>query len=334
MKKPLPFAPSCSRRASLISFATAIAAACALANPAFAQTGEWPTKPIKLVVPYTPGGSTDTVSRVVFEKVAQSLGQPIVIDNKPGANSTLGSAQVVRAPADGYTFLSVLASYAVNMSLYKKLPYKPTDLVPVSQMAELPMFLFTSKHLPVKNVAELLAYGKTHPLNYASSGTGASAHLMGARLAMEQKLDAQHVPYNGSAPILADLMSGQVSMVFDPLLVPMPHVKTGKINVLAVASAKRWPGEPNVPTMVESGYPDFVMSSWAGVMAPAGTPAAIVARMSKEIAAAVQSPEVKNKLEALGFGAVGGTPAEFQALITRDAAIYKKIIDAAKVTVD
>lgn len=296
----------------------------------------WPTKPIKVIVPYTPGGSTDTVSRVVFEKVAQSLGQPIIIENKPGANSTLGVGVAARSAPDGYTFVSVLAAYSANMSLYSKLSYKPSDLVPVAQMAELPLFLFASKKLPVKTVSELVAYGKKNPdtLTFGSSGVGSSAHLTGERLAMESKVGMTHIPYNGSAPILPALVSGQVSVAFDPLLVPMPHVKSGKINVLAVASAKRWPGEPNIPTMEESGFPGFVMSSWTGLLAPAGTPQAIVDRMAKEIAAATGSPEVAKKLTDLGFVPVRGTSDEFRKLIERDTVRYAEIVKAGKITLD
>jgi len=320
---------------------SAMAAAAALACLAFTSTSwaqdassHWPSKAIKVTVPYTPGGSTDIVSRTVFEAVSKRLGQPIVIDNKPGANSTIGVTQTSRAPADGYHFVSVLAAYTVNMSLYKKLPYKPSDFVAVSHVADLPMFLFTSNKLPVKNALELSEYGKKNPLNYASSGTGASAHMIGARFAQENALNAQHVPYNGSAPILTDLMSGQVDMLFDPALVPMPHAKNGKIKVLAVASKQRWPGEPQIPTMEEAGFPGFVMNSWVGVLAPKGTPQAIIEKMSQTIAEAVQSPEVKDKLTQLGFGAIGSRPADFQKLIDQDTAMYKGVLDKAQVSID
>ncbi len=319
---------------------TALAAA--LAITALAATGHtmaqdgsnWPTKPIKLTVPYTPGGSTDIVSRTVFEAVGKRLGQPVVIENMPGANSTIGVSQTARSPADGYHFVSVLAAYTVNMSLYKKLPYKASDFVAVSHVADLPMFLFTSNKLPVSNARELAEYGKQNPLNYASSGTGASAHMIGARWAQENGLNAQHVPYNGSAPILSDLMSGQVDMLFDPALVPMPHAKTGKIKVLAVASKQRWPGEPDIPTMEESGFPGFVMNSWVGVLAPQGTPQPIVDKLSQAIAEAVASPEVKSKLTQLGFAAVGSSPAEFQQLIDQDTAMYRGVIEKAQVSID
>jgi len=301
-----------------------------------ASAAEWPTKPIKVIVPYTPGGSTDTVSRVVFERVSQSLGQPIIIENKPGANSTLGVGVAARSAPDGYTFVSVLAAYSANMSLYSKLSYKPTDLVPVAEMAELPLFLFASKRLPVKTVAELVAYGRKNPdaLTFGSSGVGSSAHLTGERLAMESKLKMTHVPYNGSAPILPALVSGEVSIAFDPLLVPMPHVKSGKINVLAVASAKRWPGEPQIPTMEESGFPGFVMSSWTGLLAPAGTPQPVVDRMAKAIAAATTSPEVSKKLTELGFVPVSDTPEAFRKRIERDTVRYAEIVKAGKISLD
>lgn len=320
---------------------SAIAAALALTSITFCSTtfaqdtaANWPSKPIKVTVPYTPGGSTDIVSRTVFEAVSKRLGQPVVIENKPGANSTIGVAQTARAPADGYNFVSMLAAYTVNMSLYKKLPYQASDFVAVSHVADLPMFLFTSNKLPVNNAKELAEYGKKNPLNYASSGTGASAHMIGARWAQENGLNAQHVPYNGSAPILADLMSGQVDMLFDPALVPMPHAKTGKIKVLAVASKQRWPGEPDIPTMEEAGFPGFVMNSWVGVLAPKGTPQPIVDKLSKTIAEAVQSAEVKSKLNQLGFAEIGSTPAAFQQLIDQDTSMYRGIIQKANVSID
>ncbi|MBB2917113.1 Bug family tripartite tricarboxylate transporter substrate binding protein [Cupriavidus alkaliphilus] len=324
-----------ARSARSIAIAVAGVAAAHTAPTALAADA-WPAKPIKVIVPYTPGGSTDTVSRVVFEQVSQRLGQPIIIENKPGANSTLGVGVAARSAPDGYTFVSVLAAYSANMSLYSKLSYKPADLVPVAEMAELPLFLFASKKVPARTVAELVDYGKKHPdtLTFGSSGVGSSAHLTGERLAMESKLKLTHVPYNGSAPILPALVSGEVSVAFDPLLVPMPHVKSGKINVLAVASAKRWPGEPNIPTMEEAGFPGFVMSSWTGLLAPAGTPQPIVARMAREIAAATRSPEVTKKLTDLGFVPVGGTPEEFRKLIERDTRRYAEIVKAGKITLD
>ncbi|GAB7542925.1 hypothetical protein CS8_025940 [Cupriavidus sp. 8B] len=222
------------------------------------------------------------------------------------------------------------------MTLYSKLSYKPSDLVPVAEMAELPLFLFASKKLPVKTVAELVDYDRKYPdaLTFGSGDVGSSAHLTRERLAMEAKVRITHVPYNGSAPILPALVSGEVSVAFDPLLVPMPHVKSDKINVLAVASTRRCPGEPNIPTMEDAGSPGFVMSSWTGLLAPAGTPQPIMDRMAKEIADATHSPEVAKKLTDLGFIPVGGTSAEFRKLIERDTTRYEEIVKAAKITLD
>lgn len=323
------------RRLLVVAIGMVAAAATITAIPARADT--WPSKPIRVIVPYTPGGSTDTVARVVMDNVSKQLGQPVIVENRPGANSTVGTTVAARAKGDGYTFLSVLAAYSANPHLYTRtLQYKQSDLKPVAEMAELPLFLFTSKSVPAKTVKELVDYGQKHPdkLNFASSGNGSSAHLVGTRFAMISKVQMQHIPYNGSAPILADLMSGQVSMVFDPLLVPMPQAKAGKINVLAVASAKRWPGEPNIPTMEEAGFPGFVMSSWTGLMAPAATPQPIIDKMAKAVAQAVRAPEVAKRLEDLGFVPVGSTPEQFQKLIETDSARYGEIIRAAKISLD
>ena len=313
-------------KALLSAFASSLCLA-----PALAQDEQWPTKPITVIVPYTPGGSTDTVARVVMQKLSERLGQSVVIENKPGANSTIGVAQAARAKADGYTFATILAAYAVNFSLYD-LNYKAEDFTPVSHIADLPLFLFTSKNIPAKNLSELVEYGKKNPLTYGSSGNGSSSHMTGAHFAQITGLDMTHVPYKGSAPILADLLEGRVSMTFDPILVPMPHVKEGKLNVVGVTSAKRYAGEDDIPTFEEQGYKAFVMNSWVSLMAPTGTPEAIVNRVSAEIADIVKDPEVIEKFKNAGFVPVGSTPAELNQLIEHDRALYKKIIDEAKIS--
>lgn len=295
----------------------------------------WPDKQIKVIVPYTPGGATDTVTRVVMEKLATRLGQPIIIENRPGANSTLGSAIAAKADPDGYTFLSILPAYVVNTHLYE-LTYSPDKLVPVVHMADLPLFLFVSKDLPVNTLAELVAYGQAHPdaLTYASSGTGSSAHLTGADFALQSKIKMTHVAYKGSAPILTDLLAGRVSMVFDPILVPMQYVKQDRLKVLAFTGKKRWPSEPDVPTMEEAGIPGFVTGSWAGLMAPAGTPKPIIDRMAKEISEIVHEPDVTQKFIDAGFLPTGSTPAEFDTLMRTDSERYAKIIKEAHITVN
>lgn len=302
-----------------------------LSQQAVAQEN-WPSKPITVIVPYTPGGSTDTVSRVVMQKLSDRLGQTIVIENKPGANSTIGTSQAARSKPDGYTFVTVLAAYSANPHLYK-LTYSNDDFEPISHMADLPLFLFTSKQLPVNSVQELVEYGKKNPLNYASSGIGSSAHLTGAHFAKIAGLEMNHIPYKGSAPILSDLLSGQVSMVFDPILVPMPYVKEGKLNVLGVTSLEKYEGEESVPTLDEAGFKGFKMNSWVALMAPAGTPPEIVERVSKEIAQVVKEPEVIEKFRSAGFVPVGSTPAELDALIKRDSELYGNIVKESDIKV-
>lgn len=300
-----------------------------------AQADDWPSKPIKIIVPYTPGGSTDTVTRIVMEKLGPRLNQTIVVENRPGANSSLGSALVAKAEPDGYTFLSMLPAYIINFHLYK-LGYKPADLTPVVQMADLPLFLFVSQELPVNNVSELVAYARKNPdkLTYASSGNGSSAHLTGADFALQSKITMTHVAYKGSAPILTDLLGNRVSMVFDPILVPMQYVKQNRLKALAFTGKERWPTEPGIPTMEEAGLPGFVTGSWAGLMAPANTPRPIIERMAREISEIVKEPDVRQKFVDAGFLPVGGTPAQFAELMKKDSARYAEIIKQANITVN
>ncbi|PLC53372.1 MFS transporter [Pollutimonas nitritireducens] len=324
-----------SARRELITATAAIAAAISAYAAAPAYAAAWPEKAIEVVVPYTPGGATDTVTRIVMKKLADRLGQPVIVNNKPGANSTIGTAMVARAKPDGYTFVTVLAAYTVNPHLYK-LSYSFDDFQPVSHMADLPLFLFVSKDLPVNSLSELVEYGKKNPeaLTYASSGTGSSAHLTGANFGLQAGLKMTHIPYKGSAPILTDLLSNRVSMVFDPILVPMQYVKENKLKVLAVTAAKRWEDEPNIPTMGESGFPGFVMNSWVSLMAPAGTPKDIVERVSTEIAAIVQEADVKKLFNDAGFVPVGGSSAELTELIKKDTAMYGEIVRKAGIKLE
>jgi len=330
-----PFFTRMTRRTALAMGAAALASTWLVGAPTVHAADTWPAKSIRVIVPYTPGGATDTVARTVMDKLGQRLSQTIIVENRPGANGTVGTAAGARSDPDGYSFVMVLAAHAANPSLYQNLPYKPSDLVPVSHIADLPLFLFVNNDIPANTVQEFIAYAKKNEgkLNYASSGTGSSAHLTGANFAMKTGLKMTHIPYKGSAPFLADLMGGQVSMAFDASVVPMPHARAGKLKVLAVASAQRWPDNPDTPTLQEAGVPDFVMNSWAGLMAPAGTPQAVVDRMSREIAAVVKMPEVQATFNTAGFLPVGGTPAEFKALIDGDSKKYAEIIKAAGVTV-
>jgi len=312
-----------------VGLAIALPAATALAADA------WPERQIQVIVPYTPAGSTDAVTRIVMQKLAERLGQPIVVENRPGANSLVGTAQAARAKPDGYTFVTVLAAYTVNPHLYP-LQYKQEDFTPVSHLADLPLFLFVNRNLPVNSVSELIEYGRKNPgkLTYASSGTGSSAHMTGANFALVNGLEMTHIPYKGSAPILTDLLGGQLSMVFDPAIVPMPYAKKGELKVLGLASAERWQVAPEVPTLVEQGVKDFVMNSWVGLLAPAGTPQPIVDRMSRELAEVVKDPDVQQRFANAGFVPRGSTPAEFGALIEKDLARYGEIVKATGTKVE
>jgi|LSQX01.1.fsa_nt_gb tripartite-type tricarboxylate transporter receptor subunit TctC len=299
----------------------------ALFGNAQSKNNNWPhQKPITVVVPYTPGGATDTVTRIVMEKLSQRLGQNIVIDNKPGANATIGTGQLARSDADGYHFATVIAAHSVNPHLYE-LPYSDSDFETVTQMAELPMFLFVSNKLPVNSVAELVDYGKKHRLNFGSSGTGSSAHMIGLHFADENNLEMTHIPYRGSAPILSDLLAGRVSLVFDPILVPMPYVKEGRLKALALSAKSKWPDEPTIPLMTELGYEDFDLSSWVALLAPKNTPKTIVEKIASEIAIILQDEEVIKKFTQAGFIPKASSPEELSKLIATDSAMYKKIID-------
>ncbi|MGE8689844.1 MAG: Bug family tripartite tricarboxylate transporter substrate binding protein [Achromobacter sp.] len=323
------------RRHTLKTLLCAVLTAAGLAAGPAQAADDWPNKPIKIIVPYTPGGSTDIVTRIVMEKLGPRLKQTIVVENRPGANSSVGSAMAAKAEPDGYTFLSMLPAYIINFHLYK-LAYSPADLTPVVQMADLPLFLFVAEDLPVKTVADLVAYARKNPdkLTYASSGNGSSAHLTGADFALQSKITMTHVAYKGSAPILTDLLGGRVSMVFDPILVPMQYVKQNRLKALAFTGKERWPTEPDIPTMEEAGLPGFVTGSWAGLMAPANTPKPIIERMAREISEIVKEPDVRQKFLDAGFLPAGGTTEQFAALMKKDSARYAEIIKQAHITVN
>ncbi|MCM2346986.1 MAG: tripartite tricarboxylate transporter substrate binding protein [Acidovorax soli] len=299
-----------------------------------AWANEWPTKPLKVFVPYAAGGPVDTVTRMLMETVSKSLGQPVLVENKPGANTTVSTTALARAAPDGYTFGVVPAAYTTNRVLVKNLPYKPTDFATVSHMVNIPLFLYTSAATPASNVAEFVAWAHKKQPSYASTGPGSTGHLLGEMFSLSANLKGVHIGYNGSAKAMPDLMAGLVDYFFDPASGGMPQVKAGKLKVLAVSLTKRCECAPDVPTMAEAGFPDIVQSSWIGLMAPAGTPKEAVDRISKEIANAVKGQELSARLQSMGFGPVGSTPAQFQSLIESEISVYGAIARKANISLD
>ena len=314
----------------------AVLAACTLglaANAALAQ--DYPQKAIKMITPYPPGGPTDVLARAISQKLSERLGQPIVIDNRPGASGMIGADQVAKAAPDGYTLLANASIHVINPSLYASPPYDAIkDFAPVSQIAEVPLVLVVNPALGVKTVQELIAKAKAGPLNFASSGNGSAPHLAGEGFNIATGTKMQHIPYKGSGPAITDLIGGQVNLMFDSLPSSMPHIKSGRIVAIAVTTKKRSSALPNVPTVAESGVPGFDVSTWYGVWAPAATPPAIVRRVSSDIAAVVRMPEVRARLAELGAEPVGSTPEEFAAYNRSELGKWAKIVKDSGAKVD
>lgn len=313
--------------------AVAAAAVLGLAAPATAQT--YPTKPIRWVVPYTPGGITDVVTRLMTQKIQAGLGQTIVVENRPGANSIVGAENVAAAAPDGYSILTVIAAHAANATLYAgKLSFDPIkSFQPISLPAIAPLILTVAPNFPPKDMKELIANAKANPgkIAFGSSGIGAAAHLTTELLKQTAGIDMLHVPYKGTAPALQDLMAGQIQVLVDTPSSMMPHVRGGKIRGLAMFANKRVPGADEVPTIVESGGPAIEASTWVMFLAPAGTPPAIVQRLSEEAAKALALPEVKERFLSLGIEPVGGTPEQTGKFLADEIAKWGKVITTAGV---
>jgi tripartite-type tricarboxylate transporter receptor subunit TctC len=313
-------------------FTTALAAT--VAAP-FARAQGWPSRPIRVLVGYPPGGFTDVTARLVCDKLQARLGQPVIVDNKPGANGILAVDTLAKAAADGSTFAVVIAAHAANTTLYKKLPYDPKkDLMGVSLIGVSPLVYAASSDAPFKTARELVAYAKANPgkVSYGSSGNGSAVHLSTELLKSLTGTRMVHIPYRGSAAAFTDLLGGQIQLFGDAAQGLIG--KEGKVRLLGVASDKRLPALPNVPTFLEQGVQGYVASTWAGMLAPAGTPAAVVKRMADEIAAIVKMDEVRARLEAMGTIPVGSSPAEFDKFIAEETAKWGKVIREAKVTLD
>ncbi|HYC34930.1 MAG TPA: tripartite tricarboxylate transporter substrate binding protein [Usitatibacter sp.] len=309
---------------------------CFAAGTSFAQApSSYPSRPIKWVVPYTPGGITDSVTRMVTSKLQESLGQPIVVENKPGANSIVGADLIAKSPADGYNVVTVIAAHAANATLYAgKLPFDPVkSFTPISLVAVAPLIMTVNNNFPAKDMKELIAYAKANPgkISFGSSGIGAAAHLTTELLKQTANVDMVHVPYKGTAPALTALISGDIQVLVDVPSSLMPHVRGGKIRALGMFSGKRVNGAPEVPTVVEAGGPAMESSTWVLFLAPAGTPQPIVNRLSAEISKIVASPELKARFDQLGIEGVGSTPPEAARFLADEIAKWSKVITTAGV---
>jgi tripartite-type tricarboxylate transporter receptor subunit TctC len=295
----------------------------------------WPAKPIRWIVPYTPGGITDNATRMVLQKVQEQTGWQIVVDNKPGANSLLGADLAAKSAPDGYTFLTVIAAHAANATLYAgRMPYDPVkSFSPVSLVGIAPLIMTATNSLPAKDVKELIAYAKANPgkISFGSSGVGAAAHLTTELFKQTTGVDMVHVPYKGTAPALQDLIGGNIQILVDTPSALMPHVKGGKIKAMGMFSAKRLPAAPEVPTIAEAGGPALQSSTWVMFLAPAGVPREIVNRMSAETAKAVASADIKAKFEALGIEPVGNSHDQAAKFLDDEIAKWAKVISTAGV---
>ena len=335
--KPLLPSPSISRRRFGLAITSAASAVCL---PSLAQN-TWPNKPIRIIVPYTPGGFTDQMARIVQVGLQNRLQQTVTVDNKPGANSIIGVDLLAKAPADGSTFAVVIAAYAANNTLYStpttKLPYDAKkDLTGVALMGISPLLAAINNDAPFKTAKQLVDYARANPgkVSFGSSGNGSAAHLTSELFKSVTKTYMVHIPYRGAVPALTDLMGGQIQLFFDAASGLITQGKAGKVRLIGVASDKRLPAVPDVPTFIEQGFAGFTGSTWAGMLAPAATPKDIVKRMADEVTRIVRSDETRVKLEGMGTFAAGGTPEEFDTFIAQETSKWAGVIKNAGVTLD
>jgi tripartite-type tricarboxylate transporter receptor subunit TctC len=312
----------------------------ALAAPLLqAQTSPqtFPAKPIKIVVPFPPGGSTDNVGRLLAAELTKSFGQPVIIENKGGANGNIGADMVAKSPPDGYTLLlSGVGSNAITYSLYKSMPFADKDFAHISLLATGPNVLVANPEFPAKSVAEFVALAKANPGKYshASSGNGSSGHLAFKMLEIAAGISLVHIPYKGGGPAITDVIGGQVPILFINQDNALPHVQAGKLRALAVASTERNPAYPNVPTVAESGFPGFSAVSWFGLSAPAGTPKDIVQKLNDATVKAMNVPEIRNRLQSVGFVVVANSPQQFSEFTTSEIAKWSKAAKASGAQLD
>jgi tripartite-type tricarboxylate transporter receptor subunit TctC len=295
-----------------------------------AQAAAYPDKPIRFVVPFPPGGGTDTLSRSLAQKMADALGQSITIDNRPGAGGNIGADIAAKSAPDGYTiFMGQTSNLAVNPTLYSKLPFDPVrDFAPITLVTDTPLVIVVAQGSPIKNVRDLIALARARPgsINFASPGNGTVGHLSGEMFKREAGVEMMHIPYKGAAPALTDLIGGRVNVYFASAPAAMGQIKGGTIRAIAVTSRKRSPALPDVPTVAESGLPGFGASSWYGILAPAGTPKDIISKLNAAAVKVMQQPELKERMVAEGGEPIGDTPEQFAAFIKSEIAKWAKVV--------
>ena len=308
---------------------------CCAALPGLA---EYPDKPVKIIVPYPPAGTTDILARLIGQRLAERMKQPFTIENRPGAGGAIGSVAVAKSPADGYTLvMATVNSHGINSALIKDLPYDAVrDFAPITIVGNTPNVLAVNPSVPAKNLAELLALARAKPggLNFGSTSQGGSPHMSGELLKSMAKVDITHIPYKGAGPMLIDLIGGQVQMGFDNLPSTIGHIRSGKVRAIAVTTPKRSPVAPEIPTMAESGLPGYEVSAWFGLLAPAGTPKAVIDALYGNVAAILKQPEVVKQLFELGAEPGGNTPEAYAKQIAADVEKWKKVVAATGVRVE
>ncbi|OZI30571.1 MFS transporter [Bordetella genomosp. 10] len=317
--------------------AATVAGACAVMTFGGVAQAAYPDKPVRIIVGFSAGGTTDVIARIMAKELTEATGQSFVVENKPGAGSNIGAEYVARAPADGYTLYFVAVTSAINQTLYPKIKFDLVkDFAPIALAAKVPNILVVNPSVPVKSVKELVDYAKAHPgkLNFASSGSGTSIHMAGELFKQQAGIDVTHVPYKGSGPAVTDLIGGQVQFMFDNMPSSWPHAQSGKLRALAVTTKERSPSAPDLPTMAESGFPKFDVSSWFGLIAPAKTPPEVLDKLNGIMEQALDKPEVKRSFDQLGAVPAKTTRAEFGQFIKSEVDQWAVVVKASGATVD
>lgn len=324
-------------RITRVAAATCALAAAIPATIPAAWAQAWPARPVNLIVPFPAGGTTDVLARALGQELSKSLGQPVVVENRPGAGATLGADHVAKAKPDGYTLLMGAVHHTIATSVYRRLGYDfQKDLAPITVVAVVPNVLVVNPQVPAKTVQELLAQARAQPgkLAYGSNGAGTGQHLIGAQFESMGGVQLLHVPYKGSGPLTTDLLGGQIAMSFDTVTPVLPHIKAGKLRALAVTTARRSVALPDVPTLDEAGLKGFDMGTWFGVLAPASTPREVLARLGADMNRIIESPQFRRKMEEIGAEPIGGSPEQMARQIRDDTDRFARLVKDAKVALD